>query len=83
MTQQQTAADKSHSIGATVVSFDGTDAVLQIEAGGTVRWPIKRLPDGVAVGAAVRLALFTSSSERAEREQVAKSVLNEILKADS
>lgn len=83
MAKPHNAADELYSIGVTVAQFEGTDALLTTPDGNTIRWPIKQLPDDVAVGTRVRLVVRTSASERLEREQVAKTILNEILKTDS
>ncbi|OGY52417.1 MAG: hypothetical protein A2951_00320 [Candidatus Buchananbacteria bacterium RIFCSPLOWO2_01_FULL_56_15] len=83
MTKPQNAIDDSYSLSVTVAQFDGTDALLTAPDGNTIRWPIKQLPDDVAVGTRLRLLARTSASERLEREQAAKAILNEILKTDS
>lgn len=66
----------------TIERFDGTSAIIALSDGQSVRWPIQDLPKDCAVGTAVRLLLKTSASDQADREQLAKSILNEILRGD-
>ena len=79
-----TTSDESAGEGlvGTIDRFEEKFAVITTSDGQTVRWPIKNLPDDCVQGSMVRLVLKTSGSEQAEREQLAKTVLNEILRGD-
>lgn len=60
--------------------FEGDRAVIRLDDGQNIIWPVSDLPEGLAEGAAVRLVLYTSETDEAEREKLAKTILNEILK---
>ena len=64
----------------TVDRFENDKAVIVLDDGQEIIWPISEMPDGVAEGEAVRLVLFTKEDDRTEREKMAKTILNEILK---
>jgi len=70
----------SCSLNAVIDRFEGMTAVLRIEGGQEVRWPTKFLPDQVREGTVVRLTLASELTEEREREQVARTILNELLK---
>lgn len=82
MVEPQPAVDEPFAIEAAIERFEGTDALIKTKDGTVIRWPIKRLPDDATPGATVRLVLRTSGSEQLEREQVAKTILNEMLKTE-
>ena len=65
-----------------VERFEDKFAVIILSDGQTVRWPIKYLPEDCVQGTKVRLVVKTSANEQVEREQLAKTVLNEILRGD-
>lgn len=69
-------------IKGVIDRFEGVLAVIKIEDGQTLHWPIKKLPDGCREGSAVRLKLTTDLSDDEEREKVAKKILGELLKKD-
>lgn len=70
-----------YSIAGVVDRFETTWVVIKMDDGQFVRWPVKQLPDDIAVGTPVRLMVLTSSTEQAERQQMAKTILNELLQA--
>jgi hypothetical protein len=63
--------------------LEGDKAVIRLDDGQQVIWPMADLPEGAAEGEAVRLVLYTAKDDQAEREQMAKTILNEILKDQS
>ena len=69
-------------IPGTIERFDDMFAIIALSDGQTIRWPIKDLPEDCAQGTRVRLVLKTSVSDQIEQEQLAKSILNEILRGD-
>ncbi len=64
---------------ATVSGFEGTSAILTVEGGMTVRWPIKQLPDDVREGSTIRLIASSTRTEQEEREKLAREVINSLL----
>ncbi|MFA6322759.1 MAG: hypothetical protein WCX71_04795 [Candidatus Buchananbacteria bacterium] len=60
--------------------FEGKSAVINLDGGQSVNWPIAQLPANAEIGTTIRLKLLTESSEEVEREKIAKTILNEILK---
>jgi hypothetical protein len=63
--------------------FEGEKAVVRLDDGQQVIWPFNGLPEGLSEGEAVRLVLYTAKDDEVEREHLAKSILNEILKDQS
>lgn len=72
-----------YSISACLDRFEGVFAVLKLDDGRSLNWPIKNLPDDVKEGQVIRLFLTTSQTEQEEREKTAKALLNEILNNNS
>lgn len=77
------AEKENHSLQATIDRFEGKFAVLHTEEKKEVLWPIKSLPDDVKEGSFVRLVVSTAKTEEEEREKIAKTLLNDILKGES
>lgn len=69
-------------INCTVDRLEGDRAVLKLEDGQTLNWPIDKLPGGVVEGASVNIFLSTAKSEEEERERTARKILNELLKTE-
>lgn len=72
-------AESAYHLNATVKEFEGTQAVLEIDGGQTVQWPIKDLPDDVAVGKKIRLMISTEESNKQAQEKLVHAVLNSLL----
>ncbi len=72
----------SAAIHVTFERTDGTDAVLRLEDGREVRWPLASLPGSLAEGDGVRLRLATERSDEAERDALAARVLTELLRPE-
>lgn len=60
--------------------FERDKAVIALDDGQKIIWPISDLPEGLSEGQAVRLVLFTKEDDDDERQKLAKNILNEILK---
>lgn len=60
--------------------FEGQKAVIKLDDGQQVIWPASELPERLTEGDNLRLVLSTSRDGTAEREEMAKAVLNKILK---
>lgn len=54
-------------------------AVIKLDDGQQVIWPVSDLPEGLTEGDNLRLVLYTDQQETEEREKLAKTILNEIL----
>lgn len=73
---------RRYYIKAVIDRFEGKSAVLVTDDKQKILWPIKNLPDDIQEGSAVRLVISTSKTDEEEREKMAKTILNEILKAE-
>lgn len=67
-------------IKGVIDRFEGSKAVIKLDDGQEIIWPKENLSDDTMEGAAVRLVLYNSKTDQEEREKIAKSVLNEILR---
>lgn len=67
---------------ATVDRIETDKAVLVFDSGQLLDWPVNQLPEGVSEGARIKLVIYSDKAEQIEREEMAKKVLNEILKTD-
>ncbi|MBI5037490.1 MAG: hypothetical protein HZC01_02195 [Candidatus Kerfeldbacteria bacterium] len=65
----------------TVKGFEGTQALLELADHQIVRWPIKDLPEALTQGAVFQLVLSTPLSEEQHREELARAVLNTLLRS--
>lgn len=74
--------EKKYFLSAKLLAFKETNAVFKAENGQEFVWPIKNLPDGLKAGQDVRLSLSTEATEEAEKEKIAKAVLNRILQSN-
>jgi hypothetical protein len=73
---------KQYFIKAVIDRFEGKQAVIRTDDGHELIWPVTNLPDEAKEGTSIRLILSTSKTDEEEREKIAKSLLNEILKKD-
>lgn len=67
---------------AVVDRIEGGRAVLVLDDGQTLDWPRDNLPSGVGEGTKVKLVMLSAADETRDREEMAKAVLNEILKVE-
>ena len=67
---------------ATVDRLEGVKAVLKLDDGQSLDWPVDKLPAETVEGTQLKLWLLSDKGEEEEREKMAKAVLNEILKID-
>jgi len=74
--------NKRKYVAATLDRIEGTTAVFQLDNGQKLNWPVANLPADLEEGGQVKLVLFTDKDEQEEREEMAKAVLNEILKTE-
>lgn len=77
-----TGEENNYSLAMVIDRFEEKFAVLKGQSGEEILWPIKKLPDDVKTGEAVRLTLTQAKDETEEKEKLAKALLNEILKND-
>ncbi len=78
---EQLSEEKKYQT-ATVDRLEGEWAVLVFDDGQSLRWPKKNLPADMKEGERVGLYLLRRAGEDEEREQLAKAVLNQLLKTD-
>ena len=76
------AEGQTREIKGVIDRFEGKFAIIAFDDGQSLKWPIKNLPEDSEEGMAVRLKLSTSRTETEEREKIAKTLLNEILKTN-
>lgn len=67
-------------ISVTLDRFEASYAVIKTDDGQEILWPAQKLPADVKEGDVLKLRLGTSATETAEREKLAKQILEEILK---
>jgi hypothetical protein len=67
---------------AIVDRVEGSKAVLKLDDGQSLDWPADKLPGEIDEGSQVKILLLSNKGEKEEREEMAKAVLNEILKTD-
>lgn len=70
-------------VEAVVDRFEKNSAVLRTKDAGEILWPKKALPAEAGEGSVVYLQALTGEHKEAEREKLAKTLLNEVLKADA
>ncbi|HEX9664919.1 MAG TPA: DUF3006 domain-containing protein [Patescibacteria group bacterium] len=73
-------SQKKFHLKAVIDRFEGIMAVLKFDDNQEINWPIKNLPEDCQAGSVVRLIISTSKTDQEEREKMAKTLLNEILK---
>ena len=69
-------------IKATLDRFEEKLAVLKTEDNLEILWPIKKLPDDIAAGDSLTITLTSNKDGTAKQENLAKSMLNEILNVE-
>jgi len=69
-----------YSLAGTLERFEDKMAVIITDDGQKLLWPISNLPIECDKGAKVRIILSTVQTDQEEREGIAKTILNEILK---
>jgi len=72
--------DNRYSQWGEIDRFEEKTAVILLADGQSLRWPIGNLPADAAAGQKIRLVLATSQSAQEEKESIAKTMINEILK---
>jgi len=63
-----------------VSGFESDQVILKDESGETVVWPQAKLPQDLSVGASLYFAIHKQKDLVADEPQLAKNILNEILK---
>jgi len=80
MPENSSVNSAGYFIEGTLERFDGKMAVIITKDGQQLFWPIANLPSDIEAGQPVRLVLSTSLTDVADKEKMAKIILNEILK---
>lgn len=83
MEEKNNIQNEQYNQMSVIDRFEGTMAVLKFDDGQELLWPIKRLPEDCKEGAVVRVVISTAKTEEEEREKLAKTLINELLKNDS
>lgn len=73
---------QKRTMDCVVDRIEGRRAILRLDDGQTLEWPVESLPGEVTEGAVVKIFLTTAKDEEEERERTAKAVLNELLKVE-
>lgn len=66
----------------TIDRIENGQAVLKDENGSTVIWPKNKLPAGVREGAALNFTIAGDKEAEKNKKELAKEMLNQILKAN-
>jgi len=82
MTSDSNQSDQQYSQMGVILEFQEKMAVIQLSDGQKILWPIKNLPDDAAQNQKIKLTASTNQSEENEREKIAKTILNQILKKE-
>lgn len=69
-------------ISVVIDRFEGEKAVLKLEDGQTLIVPIEFLPEEASEGDVLRLSFGNDREEKEKKENLAKSLLNEMLKKE-
>lgn len=69
-----------HALAATVTEVKTDSVAVLFEDGQTLRWPKRLLPAEVKVGDRMHLVAIPDKETDAERRNLAKQVLNEMLR---
>lgn len=67
-------------IKATINRFEGNYAILILNDKQRLNWPKKDLPHNISEGSVVWLSILANEKTIANQRQLAKEMLNEILK---
>ena len=77
-----TKKKKQYFINGTIDRFEDGAAIIKTQDGQTLKWPKENLPHDYKAGHAVTLLIKNSENDQAQREQMAKTILNQLLKKD-
>ncbi len=70
------------TVKGVVDSFKEKHAVIILDDKSRVLWPIKNLTEEIATNTRVRITLSTNKDEVADKEEMARIMLNDILNAE-
>lgn len=70
----------NNKIRATIDRFEGEFAVLRFPDGQKLNWPKDKLPKNLKEGAVLWLSLLEDKEAEKKQRELAKELLNEILK---
>ncbi len=81
MNPQQEILNKCSLVGI-LDKIEEDKAIIKLNDGQEIIWSRRNLPQDIKEGEVIRIKLFTSDTERDEREKVVKKLLEEILKRE-
>lgn len=70
---------KQCSLSGKIIEFQDMVAVIETTQGQRIHWPIRNLPDDCVKGSEILVKIYTKDGEAQEKENIAKSLLNQIL----
>jgi len=75
-------SDQINYLTGKILEFQEMVAVIELENNQKILWPIKNLPEDSATGQTVTITIGTNVSQQIEREKIAKTILNQILRKE-
>jgi hypothetical protein len=82
MTADQDTENKNF-LNGKIERFEGKQAIISLATGQELDWPIKNLPEGADQNTSVRILIKTSASDQQDKEELAKTIINKILKPET
>ena len=70
----------SNYLEGNIDRFEEEYAVIKLEDGQEIDWPIANLPEDIAEGEAIRIYIKEDGGKEEESADKAKKILNELLK---
>ena len=68
------------NLEVTVDRFENEKAILKTADNNTILWPKENLPENIKEGTVLSISIKTEVEKGLEKKQLAKNILNEILK---
>ncbi|MBT3690252.1 hypothetical protein HOE31_04395 [bacterium] len=75
--------ESSSTVKGVIEGFQDKHADISLDDKSHVLWPIKNLSEEVTVNTRVRITLSTNNNELADKEEMARIMLNNILNAEN
>jgi hypothetical protein len=69
----------TNSLKATIDRIEDGNAVINVDNGHTLLWPVENLPPDTSEGSVVYINLTKSEIDEQDRKNLAKDILNEIM----
>lgn len=72
----------SDFLQGAVDRFENGQAVIKLNDGQELLWPKSKLPANIKQGAVIKITLLTQKKQEQAQQEMAKSLLNELLKKE-